>query len=276
MMNKPQITHSCLSVFLLLLVAAAPAYAGRGVIGLVKGSTNASVGGEMLLPDTTLFSGDRLEVSDGVAVVALGSTSRVIFHRDTVASFLQDSDEVTVLLGQGAVSLFHGENTVPVRVKVGDISVIPVSGFETLVEVAAGNGVVEVNAKDGRLRVEGNDRGIIVAKGETLTLAARAGAPQAARESSVPKLPLPSLQSLPQPSPVYKRETNPSGGSLSASASGLSYESSVKVDASRAALDAAVPAPSAPVVAPVTADTIGRALIPLAAHRPPPSPHKPH
>jgi hypothetical protein len=171
---------------------------------------------------------------------------------------------------------FHGENTVPLRVKVGDISVIPVSGFETLGEVAAGNGVVEVTAKDGRLRVEGNDREIIVAKGETLRLTARAGAPQAARESSVPKLPLLSLQSMPPPSPVYIRETGPSGGSLSACASGLSHESSAKADESRVALDAAVPAPSAPVMSPVTADTIGRALNPLAAYRRPPSPHKPH
>ena len=121
------------------------------------------------------------------------------FYRDTVASFLRDSDQVTVLLGEGAICLFHGESSAPVRVKVGDISVVAVSGFETLGDVAAGNGVLTVTAKDGRLRVEGNGQEIIVAKGETLTLAAKAGAPQAARESSVSKPPLPSLQSVHNP-----------------------------------------------------------------------------
>lgn len=276
MRSKSQIAHLWLSMFLLLLVAPALAHAGPPVIGLVKGSTNASVGGETLLPDTTLFSGDSLEVSDGIAVVALGSTSRMTFHRGTAASFLRESDEVTVLLGQGEVSLFHGENTVPLRVKVGGISVVPVSGFETLGEVAAGNGVVVVTAKDGRLRVEGNSQAIIVAKGETLTLAARASSPQAARESSVPKPPVLPLPSTPYPSPVEIRETGPSEGSLSASPIGLSHESTAKADASGVALDAAVAAGSAPVMAPATADTIGRALNPLAALRRPPSPHKPH
>jgi hypothetical protein len=276
MRNKSQIAPSYLCVFLLTLVVAAPAYPGPAVVGLVAGSTNASVGGETILPNTTLFSGDRLEVNDGVAVVALGSTSRMVFGRDTVASFLRESDDVTVLLGHGEVSLFHAESAVPVRVKAGDISVVPVSGFETLGGVAAGNGFVVVTAKDGRLRVEGNGQTIIVAKGETLTLAARASSPQAARESSVSKPPgvLPPLS--PYPSPVEIRETGPSGQSFNASAGGLSHEGTAKADASRVALDAPVPAGSAPVMAPATSDTIGRALNPLVHKPPPPSPHKPH
>jgi hypothetical protein len=275
MRNKSLIAPSYLCVFLLTLVAAAPACPGPAVVGLVAGSTNASVGGETILPNTTLFSGDRLEVNDGVAVVALGSTSRMVFGRDTVASFLRESDDVTVLLGHGEVSLFHGENAVPVRVKAGDISVVPISGFETLGGVAAGNGVVVVTAKDGRLRVEGNGQAIIVAKGETLTLAARAISPQAARESSVPKPPDVPPPSTRYPAPVEIRETGPGGGSLSASAGGLSHKGTAKADASGVALDAAAPAGSAPVMMPATSDTIGYALNPLASRMGPPSPHAP-
>lgn len=275
MISKSQIAHLCLSMFLLLLLAAAPAYAGPTMIGLVKGSTNASVGGQALLPDTALFSGDRLEVNDGVAVVALGGTSRMTFYRDTVASFLRDSGQVTVLLGQGAVCLFHAESSATVRVKVGEISVVPVSAFETLGEVAAGNGVVTVNARDGRLLVVGNGQAIIVAKGETLTLAVRADAQKAARESGVPKPSLPSLQSAPQPSPQYIRGAGPAEGSSSASVSGLSHEGAAKADASGVTLYAALLALSPPVAAPVKADTVGRALHPLAALKCPISPHKP-
>jgi hypothetical protein len=199
----------------------------------------------------------------------------MVFGRDTVASFLRESDDVTVLLGHGEVSLFHGENAVPVRVKAGDISVVPISGFETLGGVAAGNGVVVVTAKDGRLRVEGNGQAIIVAKGETLTLAARANSPQAARESSVPKPPVVPPPSTPYPSPAEIRETGPSGGSLSASAGGLSHEGTAKADASGVALDAAAPAGSAPVMALGTSDTIVYALSTLADSRPESSPHTP-
>jgi hypothetical protein len=165
-------------VILLGLVAAVPAWAGSAVVGSVAGSTNATVAGLTLLPNTTLFSGDRLQVGDGLAVVALGSASRLVFGRDTVAMFLRDSDEVTVLLDQGNVSVFHDVDGMPVRVKIGDVSVVPVSGFKTLGEVAMLNGAVAVTAKDGMLRVEGNGPAIDVAKGKTITVVPQADAPQ--------------------------------------------------------------------------------------------------
>jgi hypothetical protein len=168
-----------LYLILLGLVAAIPAFAGSAVVGSVAGSMNATVGGQTLLPNTTLFSGDSLRVNDGVAVVALGSTSRMVFGRDTVASFNRDSNEVTVLLGQGNVSVFHDADGMPVRMKIGDVSVVPVSGFKTLGEVAMLNGAVVVTTKDGALRVDdGNGQVVNVAKGKTITVTPRAKAPQ--------------------------------------------------------------------------------------------------
>jgi len=168
------------SLYLILgLVAVAPVFAGSAVVGSVAGTINATVGGQTLLPNTTLFSGDSLQVKDGVAVVALGNASRMVFGRDTVASFLRDSDEVTVLLGQGNVSVFHDVSGTPVRMKIGDVSVVPVSGFKTLGEVAMLNGTVIVTAKDGALRVDqGNGKVVNVAKGKTLTVTPQMKAPQ--------------------------------------------------------------------------------------------------
>ena len=76
-----------LTLFALLMgaVATVPAMAGSAVIGSVAGSMNATVGGQSLLPNTTIFSGDSLQVRDGVAVIAVGNNSRVVFGRDTVA-----------------------------------------------------------------------------------------------------------------------------------------------------------------------------------------------
>ena len=275
MRGKSQVARSYVCPFLLLLVAAALAYAGPAVIGMVAGSTNASVGGETILPNTTLFSGDSLQVNDGVAAVALGGTSRMIFGSNTVASFRRDSDEVTVLLRQGDVSLFHAENTVPVRVKVDDVSVVPVSGFRSLVEVAAGNGEVMVTAKDGRLRVESNGQAINLDKGQTITMPAKASAPQSAGGSSVPKPSLLPLQSAPHPSSMQILEAAPSGGALSIPPIGLAQDGNAEADASRTAPNASEAANSVPARAADEADAIGYALDTRADWTPEVSPHKP-
>jgi len=179
MLSRNCIARFSLYLTLLGLIAVAPVFAGSAVVGSVAGTLNATVGGQTLLPNTTLFSGDSLQVKDGVAVVALGNSSRMVFGRDTVASFLRDSDEVTVLLGQGNVSVFHDVSGTPVRMKIGDVSVVPVSGFKTLGEVAMLNGTVIVTAKDGALRVDqGNGKVVNVAKGKTLTVTPQMKAPQ--------------------------------------------------------------------------------------------------
>jgi hypothetical protein len=154
----------------LAVVATMPALAGSAVIGSVAGSTNATIGGQSLLPKTTIFSGDSLNVKDGVAVIAVGNNTRVIFGRDTVASFLRDTNEVTVMLSQGDVSMLHPNDGTPVRVKAGDISITPAAGFKTLGEVAMLNGSVVITAKEGALQVEDHGSTKNVAKGQTVVI----------------------------------------------------------------------------------------------------------
>jgi len=181
MLSKQSILRLSLGLFLLGVIAVVPALAGSAVVGSVAGSMNATVGGQALLPNTTIFSGDSLQVRDGVAVVALGGASRMVFGRDTAASFLRDSNEVTVLLGRGSVSMFQDANGAPVQMKVGDVAITPVSGFKTLGEVAMLNGAVLVTAKDGMLRVAKGDGQVVnVAKGKTITVTPQAKAPQGA------------------------------------------------------------------------------------------------
>jgi hypothetical protein len=161
-----------LLVLLVVLAAAVVARAGSAVVGSVAGSMNATIGGQVLLPNTTIFSGDSLRVKDGAAVVAVVPASRLVFGRETVASFLRETGEVTVLLGQGNVSLYSAEG-VGLRVKVGEVSILPAAGYKTLGEVALLNGTVVVTAKEGKLRVEGNGPAVEVVKGKTVTVLAR-------------------------------------------------------------------------------------------------------
>ena len=164
---------------MLVLLAAAvamPMYAGSAVIGSVAGAKDATVGGQALVPSTTLFSGDSLQVKEGVAVIALGEGSRMVFGHQTQASFLREGEGVTVLLGGGNVSMYQPEAGVGMKVKAGTVTVAPEKGFNTLGEVAMLNGAVVVTAKEGKLRVEGHGPAMEVAKGKTVTLKAEGAA----------------------------------------------------------------------------------------------------
>ena len=179
MLRKNLRARLTLLVLLGVMVASVSAFAGSAVIGSVAGSMNATIGGQALMPNTTVFSGDSLQVKDGAAVVAVGQGSRLVFGRETVASFLRDESEVTVLLGQGNVSMYHSSDRMGLRVKVGEISVLPAAGYKTLGEVAMVNGAVVVTTKEGLLRVEGSGPAVEVAKGKTITVRPKAArAPQ--------------------------------------------------------------------------------------------------
>ncbi len=185
MVKRIGLSHVALLV-VLLGIAALPVLAGSAVVGSVAGSINATVGGQALLPNTTIFSGDSVRVKDGVAVVAVGSGSRMVFGRETSASFLREASEVTVLLAEGNVTMFHANDSVGLRVKAGDAAITPAKGFKTLGEVAMLNGSLVVTAKEGALRVERNGETVEVAKGKTLTIGTKtARAPQGAAGSSV-------------------------------------------------------------------------------------------
>ena len=158
-------------LILFLGLATLPVLAGSAVVGSVAGSMNATVGGQALLPNTTIFSGDSVQVRDGVAVLAVGNTGRMILGRDTVASFLRDSNAVTVVLSQGNVSVVHAADGAAMQVKAGTVSVAPAKGFKTLGEVAMLNGSVVISAKEGALDVSDRGSSKKVAKGQTIVIA---------------------------------------------------------------------------------------------------------
>ena len=169
---------------LVVTLLSVRAFAGSAVVvGSVAGSRNATLGGEPLLPSAVVFSGDSLRVGDGATVIALSQGSRLVFGRETQASFSREGNEVTVRLGQGSVSLYHPEGGAELKVKANELSIEPARGFKTLGEVAMLDGAIVVTSKEGSLQVEGNGAPVEVAKGRTILIgpkAARAPAPQGA------------------------------------------------------------------------------------------------
>jgi len=149
---------------------AGSAYAGSAVVGSVAGGVDTTLRGQSFVPNATVFSGDSLQVKEGVAVIALGRGSRLVFGRESTVSFSREADSVTAVLGQGNVSLFHPEAGVGMQVKVGEVMIAPAQGFKTLGEVAMANGTVVVTTKEGLLRVEENGQAVEVAKGKTVVV----------------------------------------------------------------------------------------------------------
>ncbi len=158
------------SWLMLAFLLAISVRAGSLPLGTIAGSVNASVGGEPIRPDTLVFSGDRLRVDDGAAVVALGQGGRLVLGRETEASFLRGAKELEVLLEHGSVSMYHPGYSDPFRVRVGTWSVKALDGFKTMGDVALLNGMVVVRTKEGALKVEGGGRALDLRQGQTITL----------------------------------------------------------------------------------------------------------
>lgn len=163
---------SRIMLYLLLLgiVGAAPIFAGSAAIGTVAGSLNATVSGQALLANSTVFNGDQLQVKEGAAVIALMNGSRMTLGSQTQAQFFKGTDGVTVALAKGNVSMFHPANGSNVAVSANKWSVTPGKGYKTVGEVAMLNGAVVVTTKEGTLHVVGNGRTLDVAQGKTITL----------------------------------------------------------------------------------------------------------
>lgn len=169
-------------VGLILIVgwfAPPAACAGAAAIGSVAGSLNATLGGQPLLPNSIIFSGDHLKVKDGAAVLALERGSRMAIGRETEVGFLRDSNGIAVLLESGSVSIYHPASGGAVWVVAGKVEVRPVAGYKSLGEVAMSNGAIFVTSKQGRLQVTGSSHSFDLAPGKSLVIRLRAsGFPQ--------------------------------------------------------------------------------------------------
>ncbi len=172
-MRMTRVIRLLLTMVAMVGIGLVPVMAGSAAIGSVAGSRNATLSGQAVVPNTTVFSGDSLQVRDGVAVVAMDRGSRMVFGHETAASFLRAGNDVTVMLGHGNVSMYHPGESMGLRVKAGDVTVAPASGYKTLGEVAMLDGALQVTAKEGKLEVEGQGRTQEVGEGQTVTVPVR-------------------------------------------------------------------------------------------------------
>jgi len=169
------------------IAVSCPALASGQAIGSVVASTNATVSGQQLLPNTTIFSGDTLEVRNGAAEVVVSDGSRLVFGRDTETSFLREGDTVTVLLQRGNIVLYHPQARAGLQVKVSDLLIRPAIDLKAIGEITILGDEVVVTSKEGVLWVEGNGPPVDVSTGKRAIIKLNAAhVPQATSASGAP------------------------------------------------------------------------------------------
>ena len=154
-----------------MALAATVAAASPIPVGSLVGSRNAMLDGQSPLAWTTILSGDKLEVNDGLAIVTLGQGNRVVLGRGSQASFERDAHGVTVSLERGGLSIIHPQAGSSLRVKAGEVTVKPDHGLRTLGEIAMVGGQLMVRVKEGTLRVEQAGKTKEIREGNTIRIA---------------------------------------------------------------------------------------------------------
>jgi len=179
-MSQKNVGLSVAVSVLCFALAAVPAFGGSSIVGSVAGSTNATIGGQPAVNGSAIFSGESLQVTDGVAFVTLGQGSRAVFGRNSVASFSREGASVTARLLSGSVSIFQrADEQNGVRVKFDDMTIGPAGGYKTLGEVALLANAVVVRTKVGVMSVNFASGKITqVPAGKVLTLTPAQRAPQ--------------------------------------------------------------------------------------------------
>jgi hypothetical protein len=172
-------------------MAATAAAAGPEAVGSLVGSRNATLDGKSPLAHTVLLSGDQLAVNDGLAMVTLDRGNCMYMGEDSEASFFREAKTLTVLVARGNLSLYHPKDGSGLRVKAGDVTVVPAEGGKVLGEIAVADGVLVVTVNEGSVMIEMDGTTSEVAKGHTMTIgtAARGAAASVSPSASPSALP---------------------------------------------------------------------------------------
>lgn len=203
----------------IVALATTAAAGGPDAVGSLMGSRNATLDGHAPLAHTVLLNGDKIAMTDGLAIVTLDRGNRMILLRDSAAVFLREADMLTVRMDRGYLSLYHPPDGSRMRVKAGDVTVAPAGGPGTLADLSLANGTLVVTARDGSLKVEKDGATSVVAKGHMMTLAtAASGAPGSAPGGTLP----PSSHAAPGTAAVVAAALAGGGASVASIASSRS------------------------------------------------------
>jgi hypothetical protein len=147
-------------------------------IGVLRESHLTTIGGAPASRGQTVFSGDRLSVGEGAAIITLAGGAagdrRIVVRRDSELTLERGPDASTlVVLAHGDVSFSNSGADPEVRVRVGNLAIVPsaesrAAGSRSSGIVTLRDGVLQVASTEGSLRVEGLEEPVEVAVGKGL------------------------------------------------------------------------------------------------------------
>jgi ferric-dicitrate binding protein FerR (iron transport regulator) len=156
------------------LLLAFPAWTNPVVVGSTLGSQQARVRGAELVPGTTIFSGDVIEVGPkGQASLNLSGGAQVDVAAESKLRLSKDASRVVLELGRGAAA-FRSTASAPVEAKIADATIRAAEG-STAAGVVAWRGLNAgvIAAKNGQLLITTahDGRTVVLNEGEGIEFA---------------------------------------------------------------------------------------------------------
>lgn len=142
-------------LFLLIAAMALPGYGSPVAIGVVQGSTDSQVRGVNLVPGTTLYSGDVVEVgSGGSAQISFGGSSELILLQNSRAEVTQTAPKSPVQIGmENGFAKFRSSNSSPIVAMLGDGTIRAANGDAVGAIKITGSNSALISAEKGSLVV---------------------------------------------------------------------------------------------------------------------------
>ena len=159
---------------LLLATAGISALAGSdAVVGTLLTGNDIQVAGIPVKPGLAIMSGDNLIAGDDGGIIMVGGANRITLGAKAELSFDKSPSGVDVRLLQGGFSLYHSDkDQTAVRVKAGDVSIQPATGFVTVAEVSMGHEDLTVVDRQGLLNVQGAGKTVQLPQGRAIKFTA--------------------------------------------------------------------------------------------------------
>ncbi len=127
---------------LLALLLAFPACADNSVVGTVVRSELANLQGARLVPGSTLFSGDSIQVdSGGAARILLADGALLQLAEGSLVRLMRAGANTQVIIERGGVAL-RSTQTAPVEAVLGDATIRPADAAPTV-------GIIHTRGPDG-------------------------------------------------------------------------------------------------------------------------------
>jgi hypothetical protein len=143
----------------LVAMMAFPGYGNPVAIGVVQGSTDSQVRGANLIPGTTVYSGDIVEVgSGGSTQISFGGSSELVLLQNSRAQVLQAAAKSPVQIDvEGGFARFRSSASALVVAMLGDATIRAANGDAVGAVKITGSDAALISAEKGSLVVATTD-----------------------------------------------------------------------------------------------------------------------